>query len=197
MTPVYECAPFLPHRVSPLSRFFISFIFTPVSSSSPSHAIHPMNPFERVLFHQSNHTRIQYASPSIMNHLSGTNGTTLHRLFYPTVVSLSLFPSCVFQNHGFFWIAFVFLGFLHNRAMENSDILWQGYLLDCTLDLIIRWLLSTGKSQNDWKKVNLSRIPLTRSSSSSFPRSNCPITNHPSLLQKESLSIQIKHVRTS
>ena len=104
--------------------------------------------------------------------------------------------SCVFQNHAVFWIAFVFLGFLHNRAMENSDILWQGYLLDCASDLIIRWLLSTGKSQNDWKKVNLWRGQLTRSSSSSFPRSNCHITNHPSLLPKESLSIRIKHVGT-
>lgn len=105
-------------------------------------------------------------------------------------------PSCVFQNRGFFWSGFVFLGFLHNRAMDSSDILWQGYSLECASDLIIRWLLSTGKSQNDWKKVNLLRRQLTCSYSSSFPRNNCHIMSRPSLPQKESLSIQIKHVGT-
>ena len=50
----------------------------------------------------SKHTRIQYASPSIMNHLSGTNGTTLHRLFYPTVVSLSLFSILCFSESWLF-----------------------------------------------------------------------------------------------
>ena len=182
--------------ISPLSLFHFLHFYTciliiPISCNSPNEPIRkgivpPIEPHKDSVRFSIHH------ESSIGNQRNDSSQTLLsHCSISFSLFHLVFFRIMAFSGSHLFFSDFFIIARWRTVIFCGKGICW------IALYLIIRWLLSTGKSQNDWKKVNLSRMPLTRSSSSSFPRSNCPITNHPSLLQKESLSIQIKHVRTS